>query len=127
MEHHSQARRRSAHVSAYEPHHPVGKGGEVERLEGLSEVDRVESFLFCHFILHGDPLSQRLLFRGPTESLQHTQHNYKQSQTVKSHYLYTYTHTHCVVSGSTFFFKSFRGAGLGLNPEHPITLAQHHH
>ena len=51
----------------------------------------------------------------------HTQHNYKQSQTIK-----LYLYTHCVVSGSTFF-KSFRGAGLGLNPENPITLAQHHH
>ena len=87
---------------------------------------------FCYLILRGDPLSQRLLFRGPTESLQvhthtysYTQHNYKQSQTIKFFYYYTYTRTLCG-QWQDFFFKSFRGAGLGLNPEHPITLAQHH-
>ena len=55
--------------------------------------------VFCLFlilltylpILRADPLSHRLLFRGPTESLQiHTQHNHKQSQTIE---LYLYTHT----------------------------------
>ena len=79
-------------------------------------------FCFCYLILRGDPLSQRLFFRGPTELLRvHT----TQSQvitTIKS------IHTHTVWSVvALFFFKPFRGAGLGLNPEHPITLAQHHH
>ena len=56
-------------------------------------------FCFCYLILRGDPLSQRLFFWGPTESLQvhtqtysYTQHNYyKQSQTIKAYYLYTHT------------------------------------
>ena len=52
-------------------------------------------FCFWYLILHGDPLSQRLLFQGPTESLQI--HTHKQSQQ-SSH-----IHTHCVVGGSTFF------------------------
>ena len=88
-------------------------------------------FCFCYLILRGDPFSQRLLSRGPTESLQvHTHaysykkhNNYEQSQTITSYYL----DTHTVWSVAGLFFKSFRGAGLGLNPEHPITLAQHHH
>ena len=39
--------------------------------------------------------------------------------------LFIYTHTLC--GQWQHFFKFFRGAGLGLNPEHPIALAQHHH
>ena len=45
-------------------------------------------FVFVSFLLHGDPLSQRLLFRGPTESLQVHIHT-MQSQAIKS------THTLC--------------------------------
>ena len=52
----------------------------------------------------------------------YTQHNHQQSQTIKSNY----THTLCG-QWQHFFVKSFRGAGLGLNPKHPITLAHHHH
>ena len=51
----------------------------------------------------------------------YTQHNHQQSQTIKSYY------THTVWSVAALFFKSFRSAGLGLNPKHPITLVQHHH
>ena len=64
-------------------------------------------FCFCSLILRGDPLSQRLLSRGPTESLQHTHthtysytlHNHQQSQTIKS-----YTHTLCG-QWQHFFFQ----------------------
>ena len=50
---------------------------------------------FCYLILRGDPLSQRLLFLGPTESLQHTHIQLHTTQspaiTIKSYY----THTLC--------------------------------
>ena len=51
-------------------------------------------FCFCYLILRGDPLSQRLLFRGPMESLQaHT----TQSQVITSnHNNQIHTHTHTV-------------------------------
>ena len=62
----------------------------------------ITKHFFCYLILRGDPLSQRLLFRGPTELLQHT---HIQLHTTQSHVItnnQSRIHTHCVVSGSTF-------------------------
>ena len=81
-------------------------------------------FCFCYLLLCGDPLSQRLLFRTHTHT--HIQLHTTQLEGITNNQVVSFIHTHCVVSGSTFF-KFFRGAGLGLNPEHPIALAQHHH
>ena len=78
-------------------------------------------FVIVTLFYVGTHLARGYSSGDPRNYYEYTQHNHKQSQQ-SSH-----IHTHCVVGGSTFFFKSFRGAGLGLNPEHPITLAQHHH
>ena len=78
-------------------------------------------FVFCYLILRGDPLSQRLFFRGPTELLRvHT----TQSQVIT---IIKSIHTHTVWSVAALFFQAIQGCRAGLNPEHPITLAQHHH
>ena len=75
-------------------------------------------FVFCFYlILPGDPLSQRLLFRGPMESLQvhthsYTRHNYKQSQTIKSYYLYAHT----VWSVTGIFFQVIQGCRAEFEP-----------
>ena len=74
-------------------------------------------FCFCSLILRGDPLSQRLFFRGPTESLQHThiQLHTTQSPAITNNQVLLYTHTHCVVSGSTFFHV-IQGCRAGFEP-----------
>ena len=83
--------------------------------------------LFLYLISPGDPISRKLLFPDPQNHYKihlHIQLRKTQSQaiTIKS------IHTLC---GQwlhlSLFFKQFRGAGLDLNPEHPIALAQHHH
>ena len=82
----------------------------------------------CSLILRGDPLSQRLLFRGPTESLQHAhiQLHTTQSQAITNNQVLLYTHT--VWSVAALFFQVIQGCRAGFEPKkHPITLAQHHH
>ena len=72
-------------------------------------------FCFCSLILRGDPLSQRLLSWGPTESSQHThiQLHTTQSPAITNNQVLLYTH--CVVSGSTFF-QVIQGCRAGFEP-----------
>ena len=86
------------------------------------------TLFFCSLILRGDPLSQRLLFRGLTESLQrtHIQLHTTQSPAITNNQVLLYTDT--VWSVAALFFQVIQGCRAGFEPKkHPITLAQHHH
>ena len=86
-----------------------------------------EIYSFCFFFAFvilfyvGTHLARGYSSGDPRNHYKHTQHNHKQSQQSNP-----YTHTVWSVA-ALFFFKLFRGAGLGLNPEHPIALVLHHH
>ena len=72
-------------------------------------------FLFCYLILRGDPLSQRLLFRGPTELLQYATHTVRHN-TITSNHKQSYTHTHTVWSVAAHFFQVVQGCRAGFEP-----------
>ena len=74
-------------------------------------------FCFCSHILCGDPLSQRLLFRGTTESLQHThiQLHTTQSPAITDNQVLLYTHT--VWSVAALFFQVIQGCRAGFEPK----------
>ena len=63
-------------------------------------------FCFCYLFLRGDPLSRRLLFRGPTKSLQIHTYTITDNQ--------IYTHTLC--GQWQHFFSSCSGCRAGFEP-----------
>ena len=76
-------------------------------------------FGFCSLILRGDPLSQRLLFWGPTESLQHTHTHTVTHNTITSNHKQSrlIIHTHTVWSVATLFFQVIQGCRAGFEPK----------
>ena len=80
-------------------------------------VDGIFFWVFCPLILRGDPLGQRLLSRGPTESLQHT-HTHIQLHTTQSPAITNnqVLYTHTVWSVAALFFQVVQGCRAGFEP-----------